>query len=115
MQQNGALLSSPGLLHRLSASRHVREHVIWHVKTTIDIAVTYMSSLYVHPPAPASNNSLYNCMQPELVAARHRARLLMYRYNTSPPTMDGQDRRDVLAELLNVPVGDLESVVVEPP
>ncbi|PBK73393.1 hypothetical protein ARMSODRAFT_631876 [Armillaria solidipes] len=74
-----------------------------------------MSSPYVPPPAPASNNSLYNAMEPELVAARHRARVLMHRYNTSPPTLDGQERKEILAELLNAPVGNLDSVYVEPP
>ncbi|PBK95323.1 trimeric LpxA-like protein [Armillaria gallica] len=74
-----------------------------------------MSSPYVPPPAPASNNSLYNAMEPELVAARHRARVLMHRYNTSPPTLDGQERKEILAELLNAPVSNLDSVYVEPP
>ncbi|KAG7439595.1 trimeric LpxA-like protein [Guyanagaster necrorhizus] len=54
-------------------------------------------------------------MEPELVAARHRARVLMYRYNTSPPTLDGQERREILAELLNVPVRNLDTVMIEPP
>ncbi|KAK0213289.1 trimeric LpxA-like protein [Desarmillaria ectypa] len=74
-----------------------------------------MSSPYVPPPPPASNNSLYNCMEPALVVARHRARDLMHRYNTSPPTLDGRERREILAELLNVPMCDLDSVMVEPP
>ncbi|KAK0462536.1 trimeric LpxA-like protein [Desarmillaria tabescens] len=54
-------------------------------------------------------------MEPALVAARHRARVLMHRYNISPPTLDGRERREILAELLNVPVCDLDSVLVEPP
>ncbi len=74
-----------------------------------------MSSPYVPPPAAASNNSLYNAMEPELVAARHRARVLMHRYNISPPTLDGQERKEILAELLNAPVSNLDSVYVEPP
>ncbi|KAF9014384.1 hypothetical protein BDZ89DRAFT_1076732 [Hymenopellis radicata] len=72
-------------------------------------------SSYVPPPPCATNNGLYNCMQPELVAARHRARESMYRYNTFPPTRDGRERREMLAELFCVPVESMPNVYIEPP
>ncbi|KAK0217957.1 trimeric LpxA-like protein, partial [Armillaria fumosa] len=56
----------------------------------------------------------YDSSEPELVAARHRARVLMHRYNATPPTL-GQERKEILAELLNVPVNSLQSVYLEPP
>ncbi|KAF9035401.1 trimeric LpxA-like protein [Hymenopellis radicata] len=54
-------------------------------------------------------------MQPELVEARQRAREIMYRYNTSPPTRDGRERREMLAELFCVPVESIPNVYIEPP
>ncbi|KAK0475565.1 hypothetical protein IW261DRAFT_1610123 [Armillaria novae-zelandiae] len=40
-------------------------------------------------------------MEPELLVARHRARVLMHRYNASPTTLDTRERKEILAELLN--------------
>ncbi|PBK95325.1 trimeric LpxA-like protein [Armillaria gallica] len=49
-------------------------------------------------------------MEPEPpVAARHRARILYF------PTHSGQERKEILAELLNASVSNLNSLYVEPP
>lgn len=49
-------------------------------------------------------------MEPELlVAVRHRARILYF------PTHSGQERKEILAELLNACVSNLDPVYVEPP
>ena len=70
---------------------------------------------YIPPPPPASNNSLYDSITPELIEGRQRARELMYRFNTSAPTIDGAERRQLLADLLCVPIDSLKDVYVEPP
>ncbi|KIY70838.1 trimeric LpxA-like protein [Cylindrobasidium torrendii FP15055 ss-10] len=54
-------------------------------------------------------------MAPGLPEGRQRARELMYEYNVSRPTMDGNERRKILAKLLCVPVESLAGVMIEPP